>query len=161
MKYEWKKHEKALYLPKAVPAPVTVPEHAFFMIRGEGNPNGEAFLEAIGVLYALSYAVKMLPKKGDAPEGYYEYAVFPLEGVWDTAEPMLPGEALNKDALRYTLMIRQPDFVTDELAERILAATSRKKTASPLCVGLFRALERWLVCANASRRPLRRRTRKL
>ena len=73
MKYEWKKHEKALYLPKAVPAPVTVPEHAFFMIRGEGNPNGEAFLEAIGVLYALSYAVKMLPKKGDAPEGYYEY----------------------------------------------------------------------------------------
>ncbi|MFQ8737616.1 MAG: hypothetical protein ACLSAH_17825 [Bilophila wadsworthia] len=42
------------------------------------------------------------------------------------AEPMLPGEALNKDALRYTLMIRQPDFVTDELAERILAATSRK-----------------------------------
>ena len=80
MKYEWKKHEKALYLPKAVPAPVTVPEHAFFMIRGEGNPNGEAFLEAIGVLYALSYAVKMLPKKGDAPEGYYEYAVFPLEG---------------------------------------------------------------------------------
>ena len=102
MKYEWKKHEKALYLPKAVPAPVTVPEHAFFMIRGEGNPNGEAFLEAIGVLY-------------------------PLEGVWDTAEPMLPGEALNKDALRYTLMIRQPDFVTDELAERILAATSRKK----------------------------------
>lgn len=68
MKYEWKKHEKALYLPKAVPAPVTVPEHAFFMIRGEGNPNGEAFLEAIGVLYALSYAVKMLPKKGDAPE---------------------------------------------------------------------------------------------
>ena len=113
MKYEWKKHEKALYLPKAVPAPVTVPEHAFFMIRGEGNPNGEAFLEAIGVLYALSYAVKMLPKKGDAPEGYYEYAVFPLEGVWDTAEPMLPGEALNKDALRYTLMIRQPDFVTD------------------------------------------------
>ena len=127
MKYEWKKHEKALYLPKAVPAPVTVPEHAFFMIRGEGNPNGEAFLEAIGVLYALSYAVKMLPKKGDAPEGYYEYAVFPLEGVWDTAEPMLPGEALNKDALRYTLMIRQPDFVTDELAERILAATRRKK----------------------------------
>ena len=127
MKYEWKKHEKALYLPKAVPAPVTVPEHAFFMIRGEGNPNGEAFLEAIGILYALSYAVKMLPKKGDAPEGYYEYAVFPLEGVWDTAEPMLPGEALNKDALRYTLMIRQPDFVTDELAGRILAATSRKK----------------------------------
>ena len=113
MKYEWKKHEKALYLPKAVPAPVTVPEHAFFMIRGEGNPNGEAFLEAIGVLYALSYAVKMLPKKGDAPEGYYEYAVFPLEGVWDTAEPMRPGEALNKDALRYTLMIRQPDFVTN------------------------------------------------
>ena len=128
MKYEWKKHEKALYLPKAVPAPVTVPEHAFFMIRGEGNPNGEAFLEAIGVLYALSYAVKMLPKKGDAPEGYYEYAVFPLEGVWDTAEPMLPGEALNKDALRYTLMIRQPDFVGED---GVCAALERTKHRKP------------------------------
>ena len=128
MKYEWKKHEKALYLPKAVPAPVTVPEHAFFMIRGEGNPNGEAFLEAIGVLYALSYAVKMLPKKGDAPEGYYEYAVFPLEGVWDTAEPMLPGESLNKDALRYTLMIRQPDFVGED---GVCAALERTKHRKP------------------------------
>lgn len=93
-------------------------------------------------------------RKGDAPEGYYEYAVFPLEGVWDTAEPMLPGEALNKDALRYTLMIRQPDFVTDELAERILAATSRKKPHPFLCVGPLSGTERWLVCANAPRRPL-------
>ncbi len=127
MKYEWKKNEKALYLPQAVPTPVTVPERAFFMVRGEGNPNGEAFREAVGVLYALSYAVKMLPKKGEAPEGYYEYAVFPLEGVWDAAEPVPPGAVLNKDALRYTLMIRQPDFVTDGLAERVIAATSKKK----------------------------------
>lgn len=127
MKYEWKKHEKALYLPQPAPALVTVPEHAFFLIRGEGNPNGEAFLDAIGVLYALSYAAKMLPKKGDAPEGYYDYAVFPLEGVWDTAEPVQPGAALDKDALRYTLMIRQPDFVTDELAGRIIRATGKKK----------------------------------
>ena len=57
---------------------------------------------------------------------------------------------LDKDALRYALMIRQPDFVTDELAERILAATSRRKPHAPLCVGLFRALERWLVCAKCS-----------
>lgn len=37
------------------------------------------------------------------------------------------GRGPQQGCLRYTLMIRQPDFVTDELAERILAATSRKK----------------------------------
>ncbi len=69
----------------------------------------------------------MLPKKGEAPEGRHAYAVFPLEGVWNTAEPVPPGAVLNKDALRYTLMIRQPDFVTDGLAARGIAATNGKK----------------------------------
>ncbi|HRS21697.1 MAG TPA: GyrI-like domain-containing protein, partial [Clostridia bacterium] len=110
MKYEWKKQDKGLYLPKNQPEIVMVPPMRFFMLDGRGNPNNEDFADAIGVLYSLAYAVKMMPKKGAAPEGYYEYSVFPLEGVWDLAPEARELEVLDKDSLIYTIMIRQPDF---------------------------------------------------
>lgn len=86
MKYEWRKQEKILYLPKQRPELVTVPEQKFFMIKGKGNPNGEEFAEKIGALYSLAYAVRMMPKQGFTPEGYFEYTVYPLEGIWDLSE---------------------------------------------------------------------------
>jgi hypothetical protein len=64
MKKEWRKHEKQYYLPKQKPEIVEIPIMNFFTIEGEGNPNDEFFAEYIGVLYSLSYAVKMSPKKG-------------------------------------------------------------------------------------------------
>lgn len=57
-----------------------------FDAYGRGDPNAEPFSESVGTLYAMSYALKMLPKRALAPKGYYEYAVFPLEGVWDIAD---------------------------------------------------------------------------
>lgn len=131
MKFEWKKHAKDLYLPKNQPEVVVVPPMKFFMLDGRGNPNGEEFAEAVGVLYSLSYAVKMMPKKGITPEGYFEYSVFPLEGVWDLAEEARGLDKLDKDKLVYTVMIRQPDFVTDAVAQAALESTM-KKTKHPL-----------------------------
>ncbi|WP_342436162.1 hypothetical protein NSS79_22040 [Paenibacillus sp. FSL L8-0436] len=52
MKYEWKKQDKALYLPAVEPAILTVPAFPYFMLQGEGNPNSEAFADAVGVLYS-------------------------------------------------------------------------------------------------------------
>lgn len=127
MKYEWKKNAKELYMPKNAPEVVDVPSMKFFMLDGRGNPNSEEFAEAIGVLYSLSYGVKMMPKKGTTPDGYFEYSVFPLEGVWDLAEEARGLEKLDKDSLVYTIMIRQPDFVTDELAQFIIEETKKKK----------------------------------
>jgi hypothetical protein len=127
MKYEWKKQEKEIYLPDNQPKIVMVPSMKYFMLSGKGNPNSEAFAEAIGVLYSLSYAVKMLPKKGEIPDGYFDYTVFPLEGVWDLAEEARGLEKLDKDSLIYTIMIRQPDFVTDSIAQSVLESTIKKK----------------------------------
>ncbi|WP_042349913.1 GyrI-like domain-containing protein [Bacillus massiliigorillae] len=126
MKYEWRKAAKDLYIPKKKPEQVTIPKFSFFMLEGKGNPNDEAFSEAIGVLYSLSYTLKMLPKKGIIPEGYYEYTVFPLEGVWDMEEA---GDisTLEKDKLIFTIMIRQPDFVTEELAKEVVEMVKKKK----------------------------------
>jgi len=115
MKYEWRKKEKELYLPAAQPSKIAVPSINYFTLKGKGNPNSDAFKENVEALYALSYTVRMLPKKGITPEGYYEYTVFPLEGVWDLDEEGRQLEHLDKDKFVYKIMIRQPDFVTEEL----------------------------------------------
>jgi hypothetical protein len=133
MKHEWRKKEKSIYLPKNKPETVDVPTYKYFTISGAGNPNSEAFGEYIAVLYALSYAVKMSPKKGIAPEGYFDYTVYPLEGVWDLSEEGKKNYqgVIDKDELVFQLMIRQPDFVDDTFAQEIIAFTKEKK-AHPL-----------------------------
>lgn len=131
MKFEWRKHEKDLYLPKEKPVLVTVPKQKFFMISGKGNPNSEEFSEKIGVLYSLAYAVRMMPKQGFTAEGYFEYTVYPLEGIWDLTEEGRKLDTLNKDELVYTIMIRQPDFVTEDVAHRAFEI-ARKKKPNPL-----------------------------
>ena len=127
MKYEWRKKEKEYYIPKEKPQLIEVPEFKFFTIQGQGNPNSEGFAEAIGVLYSLAYAVRMMPKNGITPEGYFEYTVYPLEGIWDLTEDGKTQEILNKDELIYTIMIRQPEFVTEKVAEMAMEIAKKKK----------------------------------
>lgn len=131
MKHEWRKHEKDLYLPKKKPQLLRVPEHKFLMIDGRGNPNSEDFTKKIEALYSISYGIRMMPKKGYTPEGYFVYTVYPLEGLWDLTEEGRKLDILVKDELLYTLMIRQADFVTKEVVERALEDL-RKKKPSPL-----------------------------
>lgn len=129
MVYEWKKAEKKFYLPGTKPELIKMPAFRFFSVEGKGNPNDKSFAEYIGVLYSLSYAVKMSPKKGTAPEGYFEYTVYPLEGVWDISDEAKKNlsSGLDKSALIFKLMIRQPDFVTQEFAQGIINLTKKKK----------------------------------
>jgi hypothetical protein len=131
MKHEWRKVEKELYLPKAVPELVTIPKQKFFMVEGKGNPNSDSFAEKIGVLYSLAYAVRMMPKQGFTPDGYFEYTVYPLEGVWDVTEKGRNSETLNKNELLYTIMIRQPEFVTTDVVVKAFE-TVRKKKPHPI-----------------------------
>lgn len=144
MKYEWKKHAKELYLPERTPETVMVPSMKFFMNDGRGNPNGEDFAEAVGVLYTLSYAVKMLPRKGMIPDGYFEYNIFPLEGIWDLAPEARGREVLDKDSLVYTIMIRQPDFVTADLACAALKSAAAKVKSPKLEAVRFDTMEEGL-----------------
>jgi hypothetical protein len=129
-KYEWRKHAKELYLPTKQPTKLVVPEMKFFTIAGSGNPNSEHFKEHIEILYGLSYAIRMMPKKGITPEGYFEYTVFPLEGHWDLDEEGRKLDYLNKDHLVYKIMIRQPDFVTEELFQYAMDSV-KQKNANP------------------------------
>lgn len=127
MKYEWRKKEKEIYLPKTKPVMLDVPKAKYFCIRGQGNPNSEDFQNRIGALYALSYAVRMMPRNGYTPEGYFEYTVYPLEGLWDLTEEGRKKEVLDKNDLVYTIMIKQPNFVSQEIFQKALEMTRKKK----------------------------------
>lgn len=141
MKHGWKKQEKAIYLPKNKPELVTVPSFNFFTIDGKGNPNDEAFSEAIGVLYSLSYGIKMLPKKGIIPNGYFDYSIYPLEGIWDLSDEAKCNNTFDKNEFIYKIMIRQPAFVTKELAEEIIETVKNKKPHPLLEAVKFEAIE--------------------
>jgi hypothetical protein len=124
-KVDYKKDYKQLYMPKTVPEIVVVPRMPFFMVSGSGDPNNEEFAKATEALYSMSYAVRMSYKSQDVPVGYYEYTVFPLEGEWDLLDRSKP--ATDKNNFKYTIMIRQPDFLTEERFKRFLEQTKRKK----------------------------------
>lgn len=123
-KYEWKRAEKTYYSSGIQPQMVDIPHFKFFTLSGKGNPNDAFFAEYIQCLYSLSYTLKMQWKK----ETVFDYAVYPLEGVWALQTSLgSNGEHINKDNLIFNLMIRQPDFVSEEYAANILQKVKIKK----------------------------------
>ncbi|WDV44849.1 GyrI-like domain-containing protein [Clostridiaceae bacterium M8S5] len=141
MKFEWRKKEKDLYLPSKTPSLITIPKQKFFVIDGKGNPNSPEFTEKIGVLYSLAYAIRMMPKKGYTPDGYFEYTVYPLEGIWDLTEKGQQSDTFNKDELIYSIMIRQPDFVTDDVVDKAFELVKKKKDNPLLNDVVFKTIE--------------------
>jgi hypothetical protein len=116
---------KHLYGPSAKGVSVVdVPEMNFSMVDGEGNPNtSERYGQAVEALYAVSYALKFMVKKGDAG---VDYAVMPLEGLW-WADDMSRFSTSNKEAWKWTMMILQPGFVTAEQFEEAKEQVEKKK----------------------------------
>ena len=131
MKHEWRKKEKQVYLPKARPEQINIPAYNFLTISGKGNPNNPEFAEYIGALYPICYGIKMGLKKNPVLDNYYDYTVYPLEGVWDISDEAKKtyqeNTKLNKDDLVFTLMIRQPDFVTEKYALDVIEQAKIKK----------------------------------
>lgn len=143
-KVDYKKDYKQLYIPKTMPEIVEVPAISFMMIDGSGDPNGEEFAKATEALYSLSYAVRMSYKSDHVPAGYYEYTVFPLEGVWDLLDRSKP--ATEKSNFKYTIMIRQPDLLTEKGFEQFKQQTKKKKPNPFLDKARFEQTEDGLSC---------------
>lgn len=147
-KIDYKKSEKHLYLPKA-PAIAAVPEMVFFAVDGAGDPNtSPAYAEALEILYGLSFTVKMSKMSGTQPEGYFEYVVPPLEGLWWTDNPAFDGKApANKDEFHWTSLIRQPGFVNEDVFAWAVERLAEKKPTLPLAKARFLRWEEGL-CAH-------------
>lgn len=140
MKYEWRKQEKNLYGVKQTPIIVEVPKQKFILIKGKGNPNEVDFSDRISALYSLAYAIKMLFKsemKNKTDSEITDFTVYPLEGLWKKVD----GKELDKSKLEYTLMIKQPDFITQEIFTEALENVKKKKPNALYDEMSFREIE--------------------
>jgi len=114
MAFDFKKEYREFYLPPRTPQIVDVPPARYVFLRGSGDPNvpGGEYQQALSVLYAVAYTVKMSKLGDHRMAGYFDFVVPPLEGLWWQEGP----EQINlgrKEAFQWISMIRLPDFVTE------------------------------------------------
>ncbi len=120
MAFDYKKEYKDLYQPKTMPAIVMVPAMRFVAVDGVGDPNEEGgdYAKAMQLLYGISFTVKMSKKSKNPAEhidGYFDYTVPPLEGLWSMGEGVPGVDYAHKADFHWTSMIRLPEFVTDKV----------------------------------------------
>jgi len=105
---------------------IEVPKLKILAIDGRGDPNtSKDFQAAVEALYGTAYTIKFMPKKGIIPPGYFEYKMPALEGLWDITSGHF--DMNNKSNWVWTMMIIQPDFVTDELLIQAKAMLAERK----------------------------------
>ena len=128
MAFDFKKAYKEFYLPSRTPSIVTVPVMNFLAVRGQGDPNEEdgAYKQALELLYTLAYTIKMSKMGKHHLEGYFDYVVPPLEGLW-RQEGVQGVDYTRKADFRWISLIRLPDFVTEEVFDWAVREAEEKK----------------------------------
>ena len=128
MAFDFKKEYKEFYMPKNKPQIVNVPKANYIAVRGNGDPNEEdgAYKQAIGVLYAVAYTLKMSYKTDHRIEGFFEYVVPPLEGFW-WQDGVSGVDYTNKASFNWISVIRLPDFVTKSDFDWAVETAAKKK----------------------------------
>lgn len=147
MAFDFKKEYKEFYMPKNKPEIVKIPPMNYVAVRGKGNPNVECgdYQQAISILYAVAYTLKMSYRTDYKIEGFFEYVVPPLEGFWwqgeqhpvdaemrtdrtDRRENVKGIDYSNKDTFNWISVIRLPDFITEkDFAWAVQTATKKKR----------------------------------
>jgi hypothetical protein len=132
-KIDFKKELKHLYKPSAKKVEIIdVPKMNFLMVDGQGDPNtSKEYSDAIEALYPVAYNLKFKFKK----EKEIDYGVMPLEGLWWT-DDMTQFTTENKDIWKWTMLIMQPEFITEELVEQAISEVEKKK--SPAAISKLR-----------------------
>ena len=128
MAFDYKKEYKEFYLPKKVPSVVKIPAMNFAAVRGRGDPNDEdgEYSHAMNLLYGVSFTIKMSKMGDHRIDGYFDYVVPPLEGLWQQ-EGENKIDYAHKDKFEWVSMIRLPDFVTKSDFDWAAAEASAKK----------------------------------
>ena len=128
MAFDYKKEYKEFYMPNDTPSIVTVPKMNYIAVRGVGDPNEEGgeYKQAIGLLYAIAFTIKMSKKGSHQIEGYFDYVVPPLEGFWwqNGVEGI---DYARKTDFNWISVIRLPDFATKEDFDWAIAEATVKK----------------------------------
>ena len=128
MAFDYKKEYKEFYLPPKKPVIVTIPKMNYIAIRGKGDPNEEdgEYKRAMSLLYPIAYTLKMSPRSGKETEGYFEYVVPPLEGLW--WQESIDGFNLKrKNLFNWISLIRLPEFFNESDVDWAKEEVKRKR----------------------------------
>ena len=146
MAFDYKKEYKEYYMPSGKPEVVKVPAMNFIAVRGNGDPNeeGSAYRQSISLLYGIAYTIKMSKKGNRRIEGYFDYVVPPLEGLW-WQEGVEGIDYAQKENFQWISMIRLPEFVTKEEFDWAVKEAAEKKKMDFSKVEFFAYEERLCV----------------
>ena len=133
-KIDFKKELKHLYGPSTKEfAVVEVPAMDFLMIDGHGDPNtAREYADAVQTLYGVAYKLKFMSKKEEG----LDYVVPPLEGLW-WVDDMSEFTEEDKSAWDWTMMVMQPEFLTQEMLQRVLEQVQDLPALSKLRVETY------------------------
>lgn len=128
-KYDVKKAHKQLYSPPAKDFTlVEVPELRYIAVDGRGDPNtSPAYANAVEALYGVAYTLKFASKKTLGRD----FVVGPLEGLWRADDPTV-FLTRRKQAWEWTMMISQPDWITEDMVKSAKHDVARKKPTRSL-----------------------------
>lgn len=123
-KIDFKKCLKELYKPSSKEISIIdVPTMQYLMIDGMGSPGEcQEYFDCIETLYPVAFRAKFLSKKVGK-----DYVVPPLEGLW-WADDMNDFTNGNRDKWKWTLMIMQPEWITQNLIDEAIEIVKKKKT---------------------------------
>ena len=128
-KLDLKKRYRHLYRPSAHEVSyVDVPELQFTMIDGRidaGVSPGDSaeFRDTMGAMYGVGYALKFMSKLDDTNP--IDFTVMAVEGLWATGSGEFSFET--EEPWDYTLLMLQPDHITQAMFEEAVDQTNAKK----------------------------------
>lgn len=127
MAFDFKKEYREYNLPPQTPVIVDIPPMNYVATRGKGNPNEEdsEYKASIELLYGIAFTIKMSKMGDHRIEGYFDFVVPPLEGLWwsETGEV----DYGRKQDFHFISMLRLPDFVTREDFDWAAETATKKK----------------------------------
>jgi len=121
-KIDLRKKLKAFYSSPKKPNIIDVPPAKFLTITGRGEPGGEAYQKAINALYSVAYTAKFNAKAAGK-----DFTVMALEGLWWFDDPNASFDSVPREEWNWKSMIRQPEFITEEMVKEAKAQAKAKK----------------------------------
>lgn len=129
-KVDFQKELKHLYAPSSKQFTVVdVPAMQFLMVDGQGDPNtSPQYQEALEALYAVAYTLKFASKKAMNRD----YVVPPPEGLWWAEDMDVFTSSSDKSSWSWTIMIMQPEWITQEMLQVACDRSAEKKALAAL-----------------------------
>lgn len=116
-----------LYMAKQKePELVKVPALRILAVSGQGDPGTQTFAQSVEALYATTYGIKFMPRKGYEVENYEDFKTAALEALWSMQNGK-DFDIKHKDQWLWDAFIVVPGFVTPQLVAQAVTMLRKRK----------------------------------